>query len=201
MKNYLVYFSNGATTASNAGLAPTFLQFRTVVGGATAVSPGITAISNTGLYYFTYGPTNSIAFVIDGATSGLGQARYINGMLDPIDAIDEYLGSTFYPMNVTITALGTSAIAQGVTLTYLVDGASGGLIEVLNRIGTTASSYGDTAVNPGTLYGFLKRLQEWNEGNSIFSKSTSLWDVYSRGSSTLLAEKTMNDSSGNVTKT
>lgn len=163
-KNYTVAFGSG-NPASNTGLTPTFTVFKTTATGTNATPPGITEIpSSTGLYYFTYGPTNAISFVIDGGSALSSLARYVVGQLDPADAVDE------------------------------------GISTMLSEIGTTASSFGTTATDPATLYGYLKRLQEFNEGNQTFDKSTSAWAIYSRGSSTMLASKTLNDSSGNVTR-
>jgi hypothetical protein len=76
-----------------------------------------------------------------------------------------------------------------------------GVSGIIASLGSTASSFGSTSVDPGTVYGYLKRLQEFNEGNSSFTKSSGVWDVYSRGSSTLLAEKTITQSTTSVTKT
>lgn len=225
-KNYILQFGSGNPTLM-AGISPTFLRFTTVPGGASTTFPGITAIpTNPGLFYFTYGPTNSIAFVIDGATTGLTNAdRYISGNLDPNDAINEQvsdlgttligygttavaLGTTNIALGMTNVALGASSIAQGNTILAGLSGLASGITVIvvgvsglLDAIGSTASSFGSTSINPGTVFGYLKRLQEWNEGNSEFDKSTSLWDVYSRGSSTLLAEKTLIDSAGIVSKT
>lgn len=207
MKNYLLIFGNGTNPASNAGLNPTFTVFNVVPGGGSTTAPGITQIpTNTGLYYFSYAPTSSVAFVVDGATTGLGSARYIAGIIDGNDVVNELIGSTLYPMGVSLTALGTTSIALfgasflGASLQALALGSSG-VADLSARIGTTASSFGTTATDPATVLGYLKRLQETNEGNQSFNKSTSAWDVYSRGSSTLLFEKTLEDSSGSVSST
>ncbi len=177
MKNFLLLFGTGSP-AVNTGLAPTFTVFKSVPGGVNLTAPGITEIpSSTGMYYFTYGPTAPISFVIDGATSGLASSvRYVAGLLDPIQTVDELIGLTLYPLAATAAVVG-------------------------GLIGDTGSTYGGATTDPGTVFGYLKRLQEFNEGNSSFDKSTSIWDVYSRGSSTLLAEKTLNDATGSIVKT
>lgn len=164
MKNYTLIFGSGNPTG-NTGLSPTFIVFKSVPGGNNVIPPGITEIpTSTGLYYFSYGVTASISFVVDGGSTLSSAVRYIPGALDPSDAVDEQLA--------LITA----------------------------EIGTTASSFGSTAVDPGTLYGYLKRLQELGEGNATFDKTTSVWSIYSRGSSTQLASKTFADNSGNIVK-
>ena len=190
MKTYGLKFGSGDPRL-NTGLTPTFLIFSSPVSGLGTTPPGITeAVSGSGIYNFVYGPTAPIEFLVD-AGSGLSSSdRYITGILDPIQAVDEQLTS----QGTTLMAMGVSLAAMGTTLLAL-----GGSFNAL--IGTTASSFGDTATDPATVFGYLKRLQEFNEGNSLFTKSTGLWDIYSRGSSTLLIEKALVDSTTSVVKT
>lgn len=79
--NYFLVFGSG-DPSTKSGLAPTFTVFRTPAGGATT-SPSISEVSTTGIYTFNYAPQGPIAFVVDGATTGLATAdRYIVGSLD-----------------------------------------------------------------------------------------------------------------------
>lgn len=81
--------------ADNSGLSPTFIVFRNSAGSTTA--PGITEIASTGVYYFDYevAELGTIAFVADGATTGLADAdRYIFGSLDILDRYDQFFGAT-----------------------------------------------------------------------------------------------------------
>lgn len=197
-KQYLVLFGSG-NPASNTGLSPTFTVFKTVPGGTNATPPGITEIpSATGQYYFTYGATNAIAFVIDGGSGLASSIRYVPGLLDPVDAIDEQLtayGNTaLQGMSNLGTTMLTSFAGLGNTMFYGFSGIDA-------KLGATNASFGSTNTDPTSIFGFVKRLQEFNEGNSTFNKATGVWDVYSRGSSTLLTEKTLADSSGTVSKT
>lgn len=212
-KNYVVSFGGSNYT----GLAPTFLVFQTVAGVSTT-RPGITEIPTaSGLYYFTYGPTNTIAFVMSGATTGIPQGqRYISGALDPIQAVDEQvtaLGSTMQAIGSTLVGYGASSLVQGASIltqgaSILTQGASilaaissSGNSAVLAIIGTTASSFGDTSTMPATVFGYLKRLKEFNEGVSDFTKSTGVWQVFSgEGTTTQLFQRTLSDTSGNVSK-
>lgn len=157
MKNY--YFSFGpGNPASSTGLSPTLTIF--AANGVTSlVAPGITETpAGSGLYHFTYGPTQSILFLVDGGATLSTNDRYVRGALDPFQIVDE-------------------------------------------QVGTPADSFGSTNVDPTTLFGQAKRNQEFNEGNSTFDKQTGLWDILSRGSSTLLAEKTLTNSLNSATKT
>lgn len=59
------------------------------------------------------------------------------------------------------------------------------------KVGYTTDSIGSTATDPASILGYLKRNMEFMEGNATFTKSTGVWQVYSRGSSTLLTAKTL----------
>jgi hypothetical protein len=182
-KNYLIQFGNGNPTLFT-GLSPTFVFFKGFPGGVSLAPPaGITEIaSGQGLYYFTFEPLtsvgcSSVAFLIDGATTSLtSSARYLAGNLDPIQAVDE--------------------LVSGQSFGY---GAS-----LMGLLGSTASSFGSTSADPATVFGYLKRLMEFNEGDSVFTKSNGLWDIYARGNaigaSTQLIEKAITDSGSVVTK-
>ncbi len=217
-KEYWLKFGTG-NPADTVGLSPTFIVFKSWTGGAVS-PPGITQqIASYGLYRFEFTPSFPIVFVADGATTGLSAAnRYLTGSLDPLDLIDERLsevGSTQLGIGGTLAAIGLtqipsqglSLLAQGLTLTgygvsIYAQGAFGStnFTEILARIGTTASSFGTTAVDPGTVYGYLKRSQELQEGDASFNKTTGVWSIQTRGG-TLLQEKTLTNASNTVTKT
>jgi hypothetical protein len=181
-KEYWLKFGTGNPT-DTSGLSPTLTIFRSWTGGVL-VAPGITQpIASYGLYRFEYTPSFPIVFVADGATTGLSAAsRYLSGTLDPLDLVDERLSE-----------VGTTLLSIGVSNT--VD-----LTPILDRLGTTASSFGSTSVDPGTVYGFLKRLQELQEGDASFNKTTGVWSIQTRGG-TLLQEKTVTNGANTVTKT
>lgn len=198
-KQYSVFFGNTAIT----GLHPTFSTFN-VIGQGSTTPPGITETpTSSGLYSFQYDALNAINFIIDGFTTQLANSRYVFGQLDPSDIVYEFVGNTLYPMGVSSLAYGNSLTAQGVSLNAIgvsILSALTGASSINTLIGGLSSSFGNTSADPTTVFGYLKRLQEFNEGNSVFNKSTSLWDIYSRGSSTLLIEKSLNDTTGIVTK-
>jgi hypothetical protein len=147
MKSYYLKFGTG-DPVNYTGLSPTFSIFS--ASGVTAITaPGITETpAGSGLYSFTYGPTTSILFKCDGGAALSGSDRYIVGTLDPIQAVDE-------------------------------------------KVGTSTDSIGSTATDPSTVLGYLRRSQEFLEGNATFTKSTGVWQVYSRGSSQLLMQKSL----------
>jgi hypothetical protein len=162
-KTYVVVFGSG-NPASYTGLSPTMTVFQNYIAGAStpgwtlATGPTLSEIaSGTGLYSFQYNPLTPYAFVCDGGAALLSTDRYVKGVLDPIQAVDE-------------------------------------------RVGFSTDSFGSTAIDPASMYGYLKRALEFMEGNSSFDKTSGVWTIYSRGSSTLLTTKTLTNSSGNVTK-
>lgn len=155
-KDYWVQFGSGDPRVTT-GLSPTFIIFQNT-GGSAITAPSVTEPgTGTGLYKFTYGPTVSIVFTLDGGSGLSDTNRYVAGVLDPIQAVDE-------------------------------------------KVGTVNDSFGSTLTDPSTVLGYLKRGQEFNEGNAVFTKATGIWDVYSRGSSTLLREKTLTDTTTSATK-
>lgn len=182
------WLSFGASAVS--GLAPTFIQFRSTAG-STLAPPAITEPGSFGFYLFNYDPITMVAFVCDGFTSGLAfQDRYIKGVIDPFDQ----MGVTLVAIGNTSIALGISNYAQGVSLTAL--GYTNAAV-----IGTSASSFGTDSADPTSVYGFLKRALETREGDETYLKATGILDIYSRGASQLLREKTISDSASTTTKT
>lgn len=169
MATYVFQFGNG-NPSSFAGLAPTFIVF-TAVGIGSTTPPAITQIpTSTGLYYTTYTPLSTVAFVLDGtATVTNNGFRYISGAMSPAD--------------------------NGPSL-----------------LGTLSDSFGSTLADPTTVFGYLRRLQEYNEGNNVFNKVSGALQYWSRGvtyasgtsvysgSSAMLIQKSVVDSGSVITK-
>lgn len=159
VKNYWVKFGS-QDPRTYTGLTPSFILFFTQAGATTA-PPAITEIlAGSGIYGFQYTPAQStgIAFLIDGGSTVTSNSdRYVTGVVDPIQAVDD-------------------------------------------KIGFVADSFGSTLTDPTSLMGYVRRLQELFEGNAGFNKTTGVWDIYSRGSSVLLREKTLTNAATTVTK-
>lgn len=98
---------------------------------------------------------------------------------------------------VFFTADGGSALAD--TDRYIT-GVLDPISIIDQRIGDTTDGFGSTSVDPSTMFGYLKRAQEFNEGNATFIKSTGIWSIFSRGSSALLAQKTLTNSTTSANK-
>lgn len=208
MAQFGLKFGTGPLSATS-GLAPTFTNFARLDTAATLAPPGITQIyAGVGIYSFEYTPSLPIYFQVDGATTGLGSFRYIHGMLANLDQLDVLLaqqGGTLQAIGATILQgqvnLGSTLVAIGNTLGGLGGTLAVGMTSLLAAIGSTASVIGDNASNPATLYGYLKRLQNFNEGDSDYDKASGVWTITGVGGDTTLAVKTLNESSTNVTKT
>lgn len=192
---FLVQFGTGSP-ATYTGLSPTFTVFN-VVGVGNTTPPSIAEISSTGLYQFTYSPVSPIAFVVDG-TSSISDStiRYVAGLLDPSTSYQPaYMSTLLTGMGNTLGSMATLG-ANNVTL-----------------MGTLADSIGSTLTDPSTMFGFLKRIQEFNEGNRSFTKSSGVFELWSRGvthvlgastysgTSTMLISKTVTDSGSVITNT
>jgi hypothetical protein len=87
---------------------------------------------------------------------------------------------------------------SGIAATLLAVGSSAGAVS--DAIGSTASSFGTAAADPGTLFGYLKRVQELLEGNQTFNKNTGAFTLYDRTSGTTLRAKTISNASTGVTR-
>lgn len=155
-KTYWLKFGSG-DPAINSGLSPTFTIF-SAMGLTALAAPGITETpASSGLYSFSYAPTLSIVFKIDGGAALASNDRYISSALDPIQSVDE-------------------------------------------KMGNLTDSFGSTLTDPSSVLGYLKRNLEFQEGNASFNKSTGIWDISSRGSSTLLREKTLTNTTTTASK-
>lgn len=158
MKTYTLQFGSGDPRLFS-GLTPTMISFYSAINAATFLGPTIIeTLAGSGLYQFAYGPTSPIVFLADGGAALSSTDRYITGALDPIQAVDE-------------------------------------------KVGTINDSYGSTSVDPTTIFGYSKRNLEFLEGNAAFNKSTGIWVIYSRGSTTLLREKDLTNTVSAATKT
>ncbi len=162
----------------------------------------------------------SLRFGSGQTVSGLSptfiQFRSLGGSALTAPAITEISTSGIYGFTAVAASLPIFFVADGATtgltndfryvtgqldLRDLIDQTGITIISLVGAIGSTASSFGTNSVDPGDLFGYLKRLQELFEGNGNFNKTTGGWDMYSRGSSQLLRSKTLANSASIVTKT
>lgn len=210
-KNYSVRFGSG-DPRQYAGLSPTFLIFSLTSTGASVPPPVISEIGpSTGIYYFQWGTTTNIAFLVDAATTSPGTAgRYVFGVIDPSDRSDEYgntlaaLGNSNIAIGVSLTAIGVSIYAISTTLLPLgitLGAISSTLSSLAPLIGTTASLIGDNTHDPVDMMGYMKRLAELYQGDQTFIKgSPATISQYDRTGATLLYQKSITNNVSLVTK-
>lgn len=215
MAFYWARFGSGAPSTSS-GLNPTFITFVNNAGQTLTPPSIIELYTGTGLYGFSYTPTVPIAFTLDGATTGLADAvRYVPGTLNPQDDMNTNLAnfgvSTLQGVTLLYQGLqglstqvvGLSAQIAGLGLTLTTNFASVivGIDTLSTSIGSTASSFGSDVADPTTVFGFLKRSQEFWEGNETYFKTTGVLDFYSRGTTSLIRSKLISDSTTETNKT
>ena len=202
--DYFLSFGSGDPSV-NTGLAPTFTVFRSPAGLTTP--PSISEVATTGIFHFQYEPLGALAFVIDGATTGLDNAdRYIVGAVGIEDK--DYQGISFNSFGITqmfqsISLIGAnvSFTAHSVSLLQSSVSVIGlGVTTIQNNIGTTSDAIGDDSTDPTTLFGFLLRSENLAEGQSTYTKATGVWLLKDKTGATTLASRTITDASGAITK-
>lgn len=107
---------------------------------------------------------------------------------------------TYSPTTVPVVfeADGGAALANA---DRYIDGSLDPMQNMNESVTDFSNSFGSTSVDPTTILGYLKRVQEYLEGTQTFNKNTGIWDISSRGASTLLVEKTLSNSTTQATRT
>lgn len=200
--NAIAFVLDGATTnlTPNDRYIPGVLYAMDNMGASFTVMGGSLAVMGGSLIAMgsTLSGMGSTLFGIGATVGGMGAT--LSGMgstLFGVGATIGGMGNTLGGVGVSLAAMGVSVTAQGTTLAAI--GATVSSIGL--GLGSTASSFGSTSADPVDLFGLLKRAQEFWEGNQTYTKATGVLDFYSRGSSTLLREKTVSDDSTSTTKT
>lgn len=150
-------------------------------------------------------------------TFGSGNPASFTGLSPTLSIFSSAPGGSLItaPSITEINATGFYTFAYDPTLPiiFLVDGGSNlqandryikGILDPIQavdaKVGFSFSTFGSTSIDPSTVLGYLKRNLEFEEGDSTFNKTTGEWVISSRGSSTILRDKTLTDSAGTVTK-
>lgn len=91
-KYYGLIFGSGKAS-TKTGLSPTMTIFSSQ-GLTSMIGPTITELpTSSGMYQFIYSPSLPIYFEADGGSTLGDSDRYIYGILDPIQATDEKIGT------------------------------------------------------------------------------------------------------------
>ena len=154
-------------------------------------------------FYFTFGSGNPASY------SGLSPSMILflqNGITALIGPTLTELtpGTGIYGFQYGTTASMVFVIDGGITLAptssiRYITGSIDPVLAVDQSIGYSTDSYGSTAADPSTIFGKVNRNQEFQEGDKYFVKSTGVWDIYNRGSTTLLIEKVLTNTTTEAT--
>jgi len=154
-------------------------------------------------YWIQFGSGDPSAYTGLSPSLSIFSAQGLTAITGP--AISEApVGSGFYKFQYGPT-LPIVFVADGGSVLAAADRYVTGTLDpvqaVDEKIGDFAiDSFGSTSADPSTIAGYLKRNQEFNEGDAAFTKSTGIWSIYSRGSSTLLREKALTNTLTSATK-
>jgi hypothetical protein len=110
-----------------------------------------------------------------------------------------YQFSYFATQSIVFVADAGSSIAS--SFYRYLSGTLDPIQAVDQQLGFNTDSFGSTSIDPSTLYGLAKRVLENLEGDATFTKSTGVWAISNRGSSTLLRTKTLTNTTTSSGKT
>jgi hypothetical protein len=163
------WFTFNVLPSSAASLAPTFISFINS-SGQTIAPPTITeTYAGSGFYKASYHATQTIAFLLDGATTGLPSInRYITGVFDPQDMF----GNSLISIGTSLTALGNTLIFWGASNNAL---GSTILAWVINT-GTSLTAQGVSITAQGvSLTAQGNTLIFWGASNNALGSTILSW--------------------------
>lgn len=155
------------------------------------------------LYGFDFGSGNPSAY------TGLSPSLIIfswEGVtaLVPPGVTETPAGSGLYHFFYGPTVAIKFLIDGGPAITTISDRYISGILDPISTVDQTVGalndSFGSTSVDPSTVIGYLKRTQEFLEGDALFTKATGEWQVFSRGGSVLLVTKDLTNTTTAATK-
>ena len=156
-------------------------------------------------FYFTFGSGDGATFTGLSPTWSLFLWNGITALAAP-PVTELTAGTGIYGFQYGTTASIIFKIDGGATLQTAsfsvyryIYGNIDPVMAIDQSVGFSTDSYGSTNVDPATIFAQVKRNQEFNEGNKIFNKSTGVWDIYTRGSTTLIAEKNLTNTTASST--
>lgn len=170
--------------------------------GSTLTQIGL-SVTNQGATLVAQGATLS-AIGVNLTNQGTTLVAF-GGTLTSVATSTAGLGSTLNLLNLSTLANSTLIGNAGVTLNALgstLTGVGNTLGDMVGLFGSTQSSFGSTSVDPLTVFGYLRRIQEMQEGNQVYTKASGLFALYSRGSgtTTLLRQLTVTDTVTSTTR-
>lgn len=127
-------------------------------------------------------------------------------------------GATTSPSisEISSTGIYTFSYTASGSINFVADGATTGLASPDRYIvgsldegdsisgvafGDLTSPIGDDSTNPDTLFGYVRRVKEWLEGQSTYTKSSGAYVVKETTGATTLSSQTILDNGTTVDKT
>lgn len=125
-------------------------------------------------------------------------------------------GATTAPSitEISTTGIYTFDYAPLGSINFVASGVTTGLIasdrfivgsldigdEYANNIGLITDPIGDSATDPTTLFGFMRRVKSWLEGQSTFTKSSGTWVCKEETGATTLSSRVITDNVTTIDK-
>lgn len=147
----------------------------------------------TKIYYLKFGSGNPVPYSGLFPTFTIFSAQGLTSIGSP-GVTELPSGSGLYQfqygptMAVVFTADGGANLAAG---DRYISGTLDPIQAVDQQLGFSTDSFGSTSVDPPSIWGYVKRIQELFEGNATYTKATGIWNMFNRGSSTLLRQKAL----------
>jgi hypothetical protein len=157
----------------------------------------------TKTYYLKFGSGNPAPFTGLSPTFTLFMANGLTALTPP--GISEIpLGSGLYQFQygptqaVVFIALGGPNLSAG---DQYIAGTLDPIQAVDQQLGFITDSFGSTSADPTSIWGFIRRFMEFNEGDAFYTKATGVWQIFNRGSTTLLRTKNLVNNTSQSNKT
>lgn len=154
-------------------------------------------------YYLAFGGGNPATYTGLSPTFTIFNINGISAIAAP--AITEspagsgLYGFVYGPTQSIVFQIDGGSVISTTTDRY-IKGALDPIQAVDQQVGYVTDSFGSSAIDPTTLFGYLKRLLENFEGDAVFNKTAAIWSIFTRGSSTLIRTKTVTNTSSVSTK-
>lgn len=187
------------TTLTAIGLSGIALGTTNVALGTTNIAIGITNLAqdvNLGTTLVAIGNSSIALGFTNFALNNLNLAS--SSSLVALGNTNVALGTTNVAIGLSNISLGTTNVAIGTTIEALI--AASGTSSLLGVLGSVGSTFGGQFTDPIDLFGFMKRVIENLEGDQNYTKMQGQLSVLSRGSSTLLRQKSIANSVSTVIK-
>lgn len=191
----------GSTLTARVGTIADSVGFSTVFGQlGTATSQGATALNRIG-------EITDVA----GFSTIFGQAKQNTVVADRLGTIDDVVGfSTVFGQvkiasgNAATLAVQIGTIDDPVGFSTIFGQVKSGSISgqtMIGLMGLPTDPIGDSAVDPNTLFGFIRRTVAVYEGQSTYDKGSGQLTLLDKTGATTLVTRTIQDTGTQITKT